>query len=452
MRNVYPWLVRNILFPFHERIKGHSTIQIWKQLECSQEWTLEKLEQYQMEKLRILMHEVYENVPYYQNLFRSLKLHPSELDTLQSLREIPLLSKDIIRNNSSDLINRNSKNLITSSTSGSTGEALVFQMGKERISMDIAARCRAHRWWGIEIGNRELVLWSSKYKNKFGKKITKYRDALLRSKLIEIVNFDNSTLDRYLSIIESYDPQSIFGYTAVIRLLSKHVMESGRVLNVPNLKVIFTTSEKLHDEDRKLIEKAFKCRVGDEYGARDAGFIAHECPYGGMHVTMEGIIVEIVDTNGNILPEGEAGEVVVTNLFSRDFPIIRYRTGDIASISKNRCSCGRELLQIKNIHGRSNDYLLNKNHALIHYTKITHVLRELDEIRSFRIIQKDLDKIVIQISVASSLDEAILEKIQDDVRKKMGCDMKVIVQQYDKIPLTTGGKHRHVINELMTRV
>lgn len=95
----------------------------------------------------------------------------------------------------------------------------------------------------------------------------------------------------------------------------------------------FCTSERLYDHQREAISSAFACPVANGYGGRDAGFIAHECPAGGMHITAEDIIVEIIDENGSIQPTGIAGEIVVTHLATSDFPFIRYRTGDVGSLS-----------------------------------------------------------------------------------------------------------------------
>ncbi|MDS4059846.1 MAG: phenylacetate--CoA ligase family protein, partial [Candidatus Contendobacter sp.] len=96
------------------------------------------------------------------------------------------------------------------------------------------------------------------------------------------------------------------------------------------IAVAFVTSERLYDDQREIIARIFGCRVANGYGARDAGFIAHECPSGGMHLSAEDIVVELIDQDGRPVQAGEAGEIVVTHLATRDFPLVRYRTGDIA--------------------------------------------------------------------------------------------------------------------------
>src|SRR5690606_20877692 len=97
---------------------------------------------------------------------------------------------------------------------------------------------------------------------------------------------------------------------------------AGIVMRDLGIRVAFVTSERLYDDQRRQISDTFGCPVANGYGGRDAGFIAHECPAGGMHITAEDVIVEILDSQGHPLPNGEAGEIVVTHLASRDFPFI----------------------------------------------------------------------------------------------------------------------------------
>ena len=98
-----------------------------------------------------------------------------------------------------------------------------------------------------------------------------------------------------------------------------------------------------YDHQREKIEQEFACPVVNGYGGRNAGFIADQCPSGNMHIAAEDIIVEIINNQREVLPIGKTGEIVVTHLATRDFPFIRYRTGDIGVLSDRCCSCGRGL-------------------------------------------------------------------------------------------------------------
>src|SRR5690606_14972011 len=124
------------------------------------------------------------------------------------------------------------------------------------------------------------------------------------------------------------------------------------------VKVVFVTSEMLYPHERNIISQSFQCPVANGYGARDAGFIAHECPAGSMHISAEDIIVELLDDNGQPVAAGQSGEIVVTHLATPGFPFIRYRTGDMAQLASQPCSCGRGLPVLANVQGRRRDFLV----------------------------------------------------------------------------------------------
>ena len=145
----------------------------------------------------------------------------------------------------------------------------------------------------------------------------------------------------------------LFGYPSVLSYIAHHADAREQNMSDLGIRVAFVTAELLYDEQRSQINKTFGCPVANGYGGRDSGFIAHECPEGGMHITAEDIIIEIVSPNGISLPPGESGEIVVTHLATEDFPFIRYRTGDIGVLGTKICSCGRGLPLLQEIQGRS---------------------------------------------------------------------------------------------------
>jgi hypothetical protein len=106
----------------------------------------------------------------------------------------------------------------------------------------------------------------------------------------------------------------LFGYPSALTHIARHAEKRGVAMNDLGIRVAFVTSERLYDDQRATISRVFGCRVANGYGGRDAGFIAHECPSGGMHLTAEDIIVELVDAQGQPVPDGSPGEIVVTHL------------------------------------------------------------------------------------------------------------------------------------------
>ena len=121
---------------------------------------------------------------------------------------------------------------------------------------------------------------------------------------------------------------------SAIYLLCLHARKTGRDLRRVGIRVAFVTGEVLLPHQRQLIEATLNCSVANGYGGRDSGFIAHECPQGGMHLIADAVITEIVAADGRPAAVGEPGEIVVTDLYSHEAPFIRYATGDIGGLGQ----------------------------------------------------------------------------------------------------------------------
>jgi phenylacetate-CoA ligase len=216
------------------------------------------------------------------------------------------------------------------------------------------------------------------------------------------------------------------------------------------IRVAFVTSERLYDEQRQQIEAIFGCPVANGYGGRDAGFIAHQCPKGGMHITAEDIIVETVDANGQPVPEGQAGEIVVTHLATGDYPFIRYRTGDVGVLGSEPCSCGRGLPLLKEIQGRSTDFLVAQDGTVMHGLALVYILRDLPQVKAFKISQESLDLTRVQVVLEAPLDDTLRAKIMAGFRARLGSAVVVEVEQVDAIAPEKSGKFRYVVSKVAT--
>jgi phenylacetate-CoA ligase len=214
------------------------------------------------------------------------------------------------------------------------------------------------------------------------------------------------------------------------------------------IQVAFVTSERLYDEQRAAIGRVFGCAVANGYGGRDAGFIAHQCPQGGMHLTAEDIVVEIVGSGGRVLPAGEPGEIVVTHLATRDFPFIRYRTGDMATLSTGRCACGRGLPTLEAIHGRTTDFVVAADGTVMHGLALVYILRDLPAVKQFKIVQESLQQTRILVVTEHAYGPEFVAGIVGKVRARLGSSVEVIVERVAEIPPEKSGKYRYVISRV----
>ncbi|MCA9862469.1 MAG: phenylacetate--CoA ligase family protein, partial [Thermomicrobiales bacterium] len=204
----------------------------------------------------------------------------------------------------------------------------------------------------------------------------------------------------------------------------------------------------VNDDQRAAIERVFGCKVANGYGGRDAGFIAHECPAGGMHLTAEDIVVELVDPQGRPVPAGQAGEIVVTHLATRDFPFIRYRTGDVAVMDDRRCACGRGLPMLKEIQGRTTDFVVAADGTVMHGLALIYILRDLPGVRAFRIEQESLLRTRILVVTDGALREETALHIVTSAQARLGRGVEVIVERVDCIAPERSGKFRYVVSHV----
>jgi phenylacetate-CoA ligase len=302
--SIYTSLISGILFPFHERIKKHDSVKVRKEMESSQWWNDKLLREFQFSKLCQLLKHAQAHVPYYRKLFSETGFKPENIRSISDLTQIPLLDKSIIRNNSEEIKSEIARDLDRFNTGGSSGEPLIFYIGKKRVSHDVAAKWRATRWWGVDIGDPEIVVWGSPIELNVQDNIRILRDQLFRTKLLPAFEMSEQKLDSFLGQIRAMRPKMLFGYPSALSHIATHAEAKGQNMNDLGIQVAFVTSERLYDEQRLQISRTFGCPVANGYGSRDAGFIAHECPQGGMHITAEDIIVEIVNPSGKSLPSG----------------------------------------------------------------------------------------------------------------------------------------------------
>jgi phenylacetate-CoA ligase len=214
------------------------------------------------------------------------------------------------------------------------------------------------------------------------------------------------------------------------------------------IRVAFVTSERLYDEQRETIAAVFGCPVANGYGGRDAGFIAHECPSGRMHISAEDIVVEILDDRGNAVPAGEAGEIVVTHLATGDFPFVRYRTGDVGVLDPQACPCGRGLPVLKEIQGRSTDFVVASDGTVMHGLALIYAIRDLPGIERFKIVQHDLMHTEVLLVPGSSYQAAHADTIRAAFLRRLGTDVDVAIRLVDAIPSEASGKFRYVVSKV----
>ncbi len=184
--------------------------------------------------------------------------------------------------------------------------------------------------------------------------------------------------------------------------------------------------------------------MANGYGARDAGFIAHECPAGSLHLSAEDIVVETVDPDGRRTAPGAAGEIVVTHLATRDFPFVRYRTGDVGVLGTERCACGRGLPVLQDVQGRTTDFVVAADGTVMHGLALIYMLRDLPGVERFKIEQLSLDCTQVRVVAGPLFGAADEARIQRDFKARLGADVDVRIERVAEIAAEASGKFRYV--------
>jgi phenylacetate-CoA ligase len=444
----YTRLCSSLLFPVQERLKGHDSVAMLRDLERTQWLAPHEIERVQLGRLRTFLHGVGRNVPYYRELFRRHGFDPAGVGSVADLRALPFLDKATIRANVDALKSETAGTLVKYNTGGSSGEPLVFYMGMGRVSHDVAAKWRATRWWGVDIGDPEVVLWGSPVELGKQDRVKALRDRVLRSHLLPAFEMSDERMDRYLDAIARIRPRMLFGYASALALLATHAERRGRLMSDCGAKVAFATGETLYPGQRAVIERVFGAPVANGYGSRDAGFIAHQCPSGALHLSAEHIVVELVDEDGHPVPPGEQGEIVTTHLATDDFPFIRYRTGDVAVLGTEPCACGRGLPVLREVFGRSTDFVRTKAGNAMHALALIYEVRDKPGVQAFKLTQEADYSLDLQLVTGPGFTAEVESSIRAGILARMGSDAVLTIRRVTAIPPEKSGKYRYVVSRV----
>jgi phenylacetate-CoA ligase len=440
---MHPAVVKYAASPLQEWLKRKPTYRFLAELERSQWFSPEDLRALQWGRLKRQLENAGREVPYFRGLFNVYNIRPAEIVSLADFQRIPLLDKETIRREA-DAIRpvRRTAGTQQMSTGGSTGAPVSVFVDRERAAFTDAVRMRAHRWFDAGTGVREIALWGSPIELGRQGALRNLRDWVVNSRFLAAFNMGERQMAEYAEFIRRYRPAKMYGYASAFYLLAEYLRtKSWRA--PAELKVIFATAEPLYDFQRQLVEEVFHCPVAMEYGARDAGLLANQCPQGGLHIPAEGILIEIDSPD----PSG-LGEIIVTNLYSDAMPIIRYRTGDMGRLLDGVCECGRALPRLESVEGRRTDFLITPSGRVLHALAIIYPLRETASITQFQVIQETLNRVTIRVVPEESFSTEEQQRLVRKAKDVFGAGVDISVERVEAIAPAASGKYRYVISNV----
>ncbi len=446
---MHHFLVRHILYPLHEKLQGRATFDFIKEMQKTEWLSHDDLKAYQFQKLKKLLQHTAHTVPFYQKIFKEVGINPDDF-TLEDYQRIPIMEKEIFKANEDEIISTDYRNnLIRLRTGSSTGSPLWFYSCKYTQAFQNAAKLRCRKWWGIEPGDMMFEFWASPIELSKRGKVTVIKDQyLMNHYMLSALNMTAEVMTGYVELMNKKKPRVIVGYPSAMHMLAQHIEHTNGLKLDFIPKGIVVTAEMLLPNQREAITKVFNAPVINEYGARDGGLIAYECPKGSMHIVAENVFLE-VDEKTAINSDPLSGDVLVTNLDSFAYPFIRYRLGDQITLSNKCCECGRSLPCLDNIEGRKTDWLTDKTGKKIHGLVVAHTIGKIQGVKQFQIIQKTESKLEINIVKNSLFKDTDTNLISSSLEKYFSEPMTITIIPVENIEAAQSGKHRFIINEIM---
>ncbi len=441
-------MFQRALFIFAHQLAEPKFYPTYKKLVDSQWKPYSEQKRDQEKQLKEMINFAYKNVPYYHKLFNNLKLDPSNIRTIDDLEKLPILTKDIIKQNLEAFkpINLDSMKYYPNATSGSTGTNLQFRLLKYDRFLHGALLYRGWGYAGYELGDKMVFLAGSSLDIGYKPFVVKRAHEISRN-IRKFSSFDMGIEDmqEYAKIINSFKPKFIRGYASSINLFANFLDDNE--VDIIKPQAVFSTAEKLMPNMRENIQNVFGCKVYDAYGLNDGGLGAYECSeHSGLHIDTERSIMEVVDDNYQQLENGVGG-ILATSLHNYAMPFIRYDTGDIGHIINDSCGCGRGSKLLKEVVGRTADFLLTPEGKYVHGYFLLYCVEDGKGIKEFQVVQEKIDKLVIKIVPEKEFNEAQLDAIREVIRKKSN-GWEVEFRYVDKIERTQAGKYKLVRSEL----
>ncbi len=449
---MYSRFVRSAILPAGARLSGYQEVLPYlRGLEASQWWSPERLRDLQNQKLRRLIAQAYNNVPFYRQVMQARGLTPDDIQTTADLIKLPVVDKYVLTNNYPDPIRNHSlseRSLIPVTSSGSTGERLHYWTTKAQKAKKWAGLFRFWEMAGYQFGAPYATFTVSANRGlRQYPLLAQLEWRLLRHLWLPMIEISDDKLAVYAQRLADFRPSMLRSYASTAYFLARSILQAGLTIPIP---AIITTGETLTPAMREAIEQAFAPgRVFNEYGG-DGMQMAGECDHHqGMHLNAETLFVEVL-RDGQRVPDGEMGELVFTNLEATAMPFIRYNIQDVGVLTHEPCPCGRGLPRLTHLEGRLTDLFATHDGRWLSVHHFTGFFGKMKSVDAFQAIQRQVDDVLIKLVANASFSDADRQAILDTFHNYLGPATRLTLEFVDAIPTTPSGKRRFFISQVVT--
>lgn len=343
------------------------------------------------------------------------------------------------------------KNVFVNKTSGSSGTPFIFAKDKFSHALTWASTIHLFGEHSVNFNHSYQARFYGIPKDFIGYYKERLKDILSKRYRFPIFDLSDVELEKILIKFKVEKFDYINGYTSSIVLFAKFLQHENLVLKniCPTLKACFVTSEMLFEEDKILMERQFGIPIINEYGASELGIIAFQNPKGDWHINSETLFVEILDENNQPVSNGTEGNVVVTSLYNKAHPFIRYEIGDMGILDENSTSKNQIL---KKLIGRTNDIAIlpsgKKSPGLTFYYVTKSIIEDNGTVKEFVVKQHKLDTFEIEYVSSKVLDEIQIQKIKEAITLYLEPNLIVNFSRKDFLKRTKNGKLKQFVSLL----
>ena len=377
-------------------------------------------------------------LPYYQALFSRCGVATDGVRTVADLQRLPVLGKRAAQQAARELAVPVAGPRLVCHTSGSTGAGLVFPATRraEREQYAVWWRYRLAHGIGLAtpclyLGGRQVVparqrqppFW--RY-NRAGRQV-----------LFSAYHLSAATAPAYLTAMRASGAEWLHGYPSMVALLARYALQHGERLR---LRWVTLAAENVLAGQRQAIRRAFGVAPREHYGLAEAVANFSECPGGRLHVDEDFAAVEFLPLGGSQY------RVVGTNLSNPAFPLLRYDTGDVATVTDGRCDCGRPGRVVDAVDGRGEDYVIGR--AGTRFGRLDHIFKDAANVREAQVRQTTAGRMTLAVVRGPRYDTGDERRLRQAARARVGDEVAVDVVYVVALPRTAAGKLRFVASAL----
>lgn len=409
------------------------------------------IERAQRRAIREMVGYAHRHVPYYRETMRRLGIGPDDIRTVADLARLPLIDRDQLQRDPLYFVSEELPidRYLKLHTGGSSGAPITVMRGPVRtqqLGHHERGRAVERRLTGKRFGGRLLNIASplapaAILRRRFG-------EGLLPPAFMAIRRLDLLLTDppaQALAAMNEFRPDVVISHGSYLEALFQHAHRSGEDFHRPAVAVYH--SDALPDTARRLISDELGIEVLTYYSAVEAPAVAFECErHGGLHLNCDLYPLRIIGDDGEELPDGESGEVVVSNLVYRGTVILNYRIGDVAAKLAEPCPCGRSLPMMSYLEGRVGDWISTPDGRRLHPQLLRVQFTEEEEVWRYQVVQQTPSRFALRLVTAPDCDRRRLEaRLERKFASLLGDEATVEIAYLDDIPRTARGKVRTVI-------